>query len=157
MTPEEFYSLPVALQLRRLIEAFPQVAAKAMAGDAPKSPMPPKFDTRIRRKDGFIWASETDASGLRFWITRAEAGGDPKYAEKNQKEAKALRFFLTWREWFPHERWTGERNHRQETANAPSAKPAIQQWEAKPGESSTRKPTTFDDDESSGGEDDYGF
>src|SRR5690348_7619514 len=102
MTPEEFFALPVSIQVRRIVEAFPKVAEQAMAGEAPRSPRPPKYDTRIRRKDGFIWASECDSSSLRFWLGRTQ-GGDPKYAEKNAKDSKALSYFLEWRSWFPSE------------------------------------------------------
>jgi hypothetical protein len=157
MTPDEFFSLPVSLQIRRIVEAYPQVAAKAMAGDAPKPMRAPKYDTRIRRKDGFMWASECDKSTLAFWCGRAKSGGDPKYADKNAKEAKALEFFMQYRDWFPSERWVGERNRQQVTADPPSSKPTIRQWEPKGGEA-PRGETKFDDGDdgySGEGGDDY--
>jgi hypothetical protein len=161
MTPEEFYNLPVALQLRRLIEAYPQMAAKVMAGEAPRSPKPPKYDSRIRRKGGFMWASDCDAESLRFWCKRAhQPASKPEFAEKNAKEAKALDYFLEWRSWFPSERWSGERNRQQVTGDAPSSKPRVYEWEPRGGEA-PRTETKFDDsdggypDESGGSSDDY--
>ena len=159
MTPEDFFALPVSIQLRRLFDAYPQMAAKVMAGEPIKPPYPPKYDTRIRVKGGYVWASECSIGELRFFKARAEKPGDAKFADKNQKEAKALSLFATWREWFPSERWSGERNRQQVTGDAPSSKPRVYEWEPRGGEeSSQRKPTTFDDDDTSGGDDgEYGF
>lgn len=153
MTPEEFFALPVAIQLKKLFDAYPQMAAKVMAGEPMRAPFAPKFDTRIRVKGGYIWASETSLESLRFWHGRAKSGGDPKYKEKNEKDAKALSFFIIWREWFPVERWTGERNRQQVTADPPSGKSTVREWEAKSDAPRATTATSFDDDDYSGGDD----
>lgn len=86
---------------------------------------PPKFDTRIVRKGGMIqWASECSLKELRFW--REQAGkppSDPKYAEKNAKQAKSLDYWIAYRQASPMEAWVGERNRIVVTAKPPSDKP----------------------------------
>jgi hypothetical protein len=98
-------------------------------GGAPSSGggRPPKFDTSISRKGGLVqYASETDLAGLMFWRDRAlEPPRDPKYAEKNAKEAKALGYWVVYRESEPSACWTGERNRVQVTAAPPSDKPDL--------------------------------
>lgn len=86
---------------------------------------PPKYDTSISRKGGMVqYASETDAAGLAFWKARAEEPPkDVKYAESNAKQAKALGYWLAYRQAEPAAIWTGERNREVVTAKAPSPKP----------------------------------
>lgn len=158
MTPEEFFGLPVSIQLRRLFDSYPQMAAKVMAGEPIKPPRAPKYDTRIRRKGGFMWAGDCDKSTLIYWLGRArQPASDAKYAEKNAKEAKALSYFLEWREWFPSERWSGERNRQQVTGDAPSSKPRVYEWEPRGGEAPRTETKSDDSDggypEETGGDD----
>lgn len=85
----------------------------------------PKFDTSISRKGGMVqFASETDLSGLIFWKGRAdEPPSDPKYAESNAKQSKALSYWIAYRQAEPNATWSGERNRQPVTARPPSAKP----------------------------------
>jgi hypothetical protein len=85
----------------------------------------PKFDTSIIRKGGMVqYASETDLAGLIFWKGRAdEPPSDPKYAESNAKQSKALSYWISYRQAEPNAVWSGERNRQPVTARPPSAKP----------------------------------
>ena len=162
MTTEEFAALPVAIQVKLMMSANPNFEKQVLAQEAPRVPQSPKFDSRIRRKDGFVWASECDAESLRFWIKRASSGGDPQFAEKNEKEKKALEFILRWRECNPSACWSGERNREPVTARAPAAKPRINQWEPKAGDApratSRVSASALDGDDSSDDADaGYGF
>jgi hypothetical protein len=126
MTREEFASLPVGIALSLLFDAHPGLAEM----EKPKPAFPPKFDMRIRRKEGFMWASETDADGLKFWHDRAAKGADhPQYGQKNQKEAKALERWLKWRTENPQAQWTGERDHANVTAAPPASLPMVHEWQ----------------------------
>ena len=94
----------------------------------------PKYDTRIRRKGGYQWASETDLEGLQFWCGVNSQSSKPEYAEKNKAEAKRLGYWVKYREAAPYECWRGIRGEGDVTALAPSAKPAIHSWDSKPTE-----------------------
>ena len=85
----------------------------------------PKFDTSIIRKGGMVqFASETDLAGLMFWKGRAdEPPSDPKYAESNAKQSKALSYWIAYRQAEPNAVWSGERNRQPVTARPPSGKP----------------------------------
>lgn len=99
-------------------------------------PSQPQYDSRIRRKDGYCFASECDAEGLRFWIKRAGESSNPEFAEKNAKEKTALEYFLKWRECYPSAIWSGVRGKKGDApvmAKPPSGKPEIYQWEPKGG------------------------
>jgi len=129
MILDEFFSLPVALQIKTLLLAAPTLADKLVLMEAPRVPRPPAFDQRIRCKNGFMWASETDLNGLHYWRDAALKPGNPEYAEKNAKQAKSLEYWIAWRECSPTEQWHGERFHEQIKAEAPSSKPRIYEWE----------------------------
>lgn len=113
----------------------------------------PKFDTRIARKGGMVqWASECSLKELSFW--REQAGkppSDPKYADKNIKQAKALDYWLAYRRAEPNAAWTGERDRVTVTAKPPSDKPAQYPREAPPEPTSSTPTPSFDDADS------YGF
>lgn len=121
---------------------------------------PPKYDTMLYTRDGCYFASECDAGRLEWELKRAEEsiaeGG--KYADANEKRAKALRFFLTWRRRYPSAIWTGERNREQVTARAPMAKPEVYPRTGAPRALAAPTPTTgggySDDDYGAGGDDD---
>lgn len=115
MTFDEFMALTEAQRWRALFDA---TLAEVKS---------PKYDTMLYARDGCYFASECDAGRLEWELKRAEEsiaeGG--KYADANEKRAKALRFFLTWRRRYPSAIWTGERNREQVTARAPMAKPEV--------------------------------
>lgn len=108
----------------------------------------PKYDTALYGPNGLVsYASECSAKELRYQIGRAEQPPkDSKYAEKNAKQAKALRFFLAWREANPNALWTGERNRVTITAKAPLDKPERYARDALPEQDSAPAPS-FDDDQ----------
>lgn len=85
----------------------------------------PKFDTRIARKGGMVqWASECSLKELSYW--REIAGrppSDPKFAESNARQAKALDYWIAYRRAEPTAVWTGERNRVTTVAKPPSDKP----------------------------------
>lgn len=128
MTKDEFCKLPIGLMLGLLWDNA-NLAARFADIEAPRAPLPPKFDSRIRRKEGFQWASETDLAGLLFWHGRASNSTDEKYREKNEKEAKGLQYWIDYRRAEPSAPWSGERNREQVSAAPPSAKPRVREWE----------------------------
>lgn len=144
MTREEFSCLPPSVALGMLYDLNSGALESA---PMPKTMMAPKFDQRIRRKDGYQWASECDAKELRYHLTRAESSTNPEYAEKNAKEAKALGFWLRWRIENPAAIWRGERNREQVIAAMPSGKPEVHAWEAKQTEPQAELPALDDDDD----------
>jgi hypothetical protein len=85
----------------------------------------PKYDTSIARKDGMVqYASECSLKELSYWYEQfGKPPRDPKYAESNQKQRKALGYWIAYRQANPDAAWTGERNKVQITAAAPSDKP----------------------------------
>lgn len=123
MNRAEFLALTIPEQLATIWQMLQEreipISGPPAGGDAPK------WDRSIPRKDGMVqWASECSAKELRYWIDQAnKPPRDPKYAEANQKQAKALGYFLSWRLANPDALWTGERNKVQVTAAAPSDKP----------------------------------
>jgi hypothetical protein len=87
VTRDEFLSLPPAVALRVLFDALGEETVRAI-GDAekPVSPKCPKFDRKIFRQGGIMWASECDLECLSFWHKRAcEPPTDPKYEAANKK------------------------------------------------------------------------
>lgn len=128
MTPDEFLSLPAPVALRILFEALdPDTAARILAKPKPKLPLPPKYDQSIFRREGIMWASETDLEGLRYWRTKylqSEAAGG-QYAEQDKKRAASLERWIKWREAYPDVAWSGERDRVAIVAKAPSNKPTV--------------------------------
>ncbi len=131
MSPDTFYSLPPAIALRILVEGSAKLREIVEASEAPKVPRPPRFDQRISKKGGFMWASECTLDDLTWWFNhkteRAAAGG--AYAEKDAKLAKSLDYWVQWRRVEPIAPWSGERNHEAVTACAPSGKATVYEWE----------------------------
>jgi len=133
MTPDEFSSLPTSVALRILLDGSAKLQEIVAATEKPRSPMPPRFDRRLRRKGGqYVWASESSLESLTFWLGKnregAQNGGE--YADKNAKEAEQLERWVAWRTWFPSEVWTGTRgNNEGVRAAAPSKSPRLYQWE----------------------------
>lgn len=86
---------------------------------------PPNFDTKILRKGGMIqWASECSLKELSYWREQANKPSDPKYADSNARQARALDYWIAFRRREPGATWTGERNRVTVTAKPPSDKPA---------------------------------
>lgn len=128
MTPEEFLSLPVAMQVRILFECLNEDTMRNLRGKAkPKPPLPPKYDQVIFRSGGVMFASETDLEGLRFWhkksLDGAADGG--QYADSNKKRADSLARWIAWRECFPEATWSGTRDKSEVVAKPPSSKPMV--------------------------------
>lgn len=109
--------------------------AHAGGGSTTSSGTPPRFDTALPAGQGLvIYASECSAKELRYQLGRSEkppAPGKEQYAEQNQKRAKAIRYWLEWREANPGAVWTGERNRRTVTALPPADKPQQHAREAR--------------------------
>ncbi len=128
MTKEAFLQLPAAVAIRVLFDCLDEDTVKAIGNaEAPAAPRSPKYDQAIYRKEGVMYASETDLSGLLFWharaVTSAASGG--QYADKDKKNAESLARWIAWREWYPDAVWSGERNREAVVAKAPSAKPIV--------------------------------
>ena len=128
MNREEFVALPLSLALGALWDILGERGRESLGRiEAPRMPLPPKFDRRIYRKGGHQWASETDLNGLRFWRDMAAKGaaGGGEYVEKNKKSAAELDRWIGWRQCCPAEPWSGLRGDETVMAAAPSAKPRI--------------------------------
>lgn len=85
----------------------------------------PKYDTAIHVGQGkVVYASECSLKELNYYLKRAEKPpSDPKYLESNEKRAKALRYFVAYRQASPTEQWRGERNRTTVLATIPSDRP----------------------------------
>lgn len=130
MTRDELESLPLAMQVRVLLDLAledPGLRERLAIAEAPRIEFAPKYDCRIRRKDGICWASEYDLQGLRFWLQKAEDGAasGSQWAEKDRKQAAALTRFAAWREQNPGAQWTGVRGDDAVTAAPPSSRPTV--------------------------------
>ncbi|HEY3495497.1 MAG TPA: hypothetical protein VGK73_12460 [Polyangiaceae bacterium] len=126
MDRDAFFKLPPSVALRVLFDCLDEDTVRAIGQvEAPKAPLPPKFDQIIFRSGGCMWASECDMSGLEFWAKRAAESSDPKYAESDAKKLASLKRWIAWREWYPDAVWSGERNREPVVAKAPSAKPTV--------------------------------
>jgi hypothetical protein len=126
MDREAFLKLPPSMALRVLFDCLDEETVRAIGNvEAPKAPLPPKFDQIIYRSGGVMWASECDGEGLRFWHKRATESSDPKYAESDAKKAASLARWIAWREWYPEAVWSGERNREPVVAKPPSSKPMV--------------------------------
>jgi hypothetical protein len=154
MTSEEFNALPVAVQVRLLVQVL-KLGDKLAGLEAPKVPRSPKYDARISRKGGYQWASETDLEGLRWWFNRftASAADGGQYSEKDAKRAEKLAYWVAWREVAPDARWTGQRNDEVATAAAPSSKPKVHEWEER--RDKPLREERHDADDTGGGDDSF--
>lgn len=94
----------------------------------------PKWDTALPAGQGVvIYASECSLKELTYQQNKAnKPPSDPKWAEANQKRAKALGYWISYRQAKPTECWTGDRNRRTVTAAPPSDRPEKHQREAMP-------------------------
>lgn len=128
MTKEELFALPPSAAIRAIYDCMDdETIASLHAAAVPKEPLAPKFDRRIFRKEGFMWASECNLESLTFWRNRALEGAanGGQYADRNSKDAKELGYWTTWREWHPDITWSGERDRVFMVANPPNPKPYV--------------------------------
>lgn len=86
----------------------------------------PQWDTQLPAGPGeVIYASECSAKELQYQISKAnKPPKDPKWLEANQKRARALGYWLAYRQGNPSVCWSGSRNRVSVTAAAPSDRPA---------------------------------
>ena len=98
LSPEEFAALPSAMALK-LLAGHPSIAKYLATLDLPKVPRCPKYDLKIYRKGGYMWASETDLERLKFWRQRSldSAAKGGQYADKDTKQAERLKYFIEFR------------------------------------------------------------
>jgi hypothetical protein len=89
----------------------------------------PKYDDKIPRKGGFMWASECDLECLQFWFNKFSSSSNPAFAEKDAAKAKKLSYWVKFREENPYDRWKGQRGRMEVVANQPVNKPTIFPWE----------------------------
>lgn len=128
MTKDEFQSLPLRLALGVLFDLLPGIASV----EKPRAPLPPKYDDRMPKKAGqFCWMSEMTLDDLSWWYkkTSESANGGGQYAEKDGKLAAKISHWVKWRQAFPNELWSGERNRVKVTAAPPSREPRLHEWE----------------------------
>lgn len=128
MDKSSFASLPLAMALAALYDAVPALASVP----APEVPRMPRFDSPLSRKGGtFCWMSEMELESLTWWRDKkresAQQGG--QYAEKDEKTATRLDYWIKYRQVEPLKPYVGERNHRHETGAVPSASPKMHSWD----------------------------
>jgi hypothetical protein len=114
--------------LEVLLTLVPGLGDALKKREAPRVPLPPKYDFVIRRKEGIQFASETDLKGLRFWRDIYETGAKNEQNEHRDKDAKRVENIDRWigyRECFPSENWSGKRDKTDVTARAPCGKPKL--------------------------------
>jgi hypothetical protein len=124
---DAFFALPAAVAIRVLFDCLDEETVRAIGNaEKPVAPRCPKFDRKIFRQGGVMWASECSIECLSFWRTRAlQPATDSKYEEANRKQAEELGRWIAWREWYPDAAWGGERDRDQVTAKPPSDKPTV--------------------------------
>jgi hypothetical protein len=127
MDRDAFFKLPPSIALRVLFDCLDEETVRAVEGiEAPKPPRSPKFDRKIFRQGGAMWASECSVECLTYWRSRAlQPATDPKYEDANKKQAEELGRWLDWREWYPDAVWSGERDREAVVAKPPSDKPTV--------------------------------
>jgi hypothetical protein len=143
----DFTGLPASVLAGILWDHVPELRERLADVLVPKVPGPPKYDTVLYRSDGVQYASECDAGQLRYYLMRSEesAAKGGEWAEKDEKRAKALRFFLDWRLAHPGVAWSGERNRERVTAEPPSSRPKTYPRNAPQGFQEPKRAQSFDD------------
>lgn len=132
MTRDELLSLPASVAIGLIWDASASLQQKLAAVEKPRGPLSPKFDRRIYRKGGFVWASESSLESLTYWLGKKteSAKGGGMYADKDAKDAEQLARWVTYRTWFPSDPWTGTRGNSEGVrAAAPSKSPRLHQTE----------------------------
>ena len=132
MTPDDFKSLPTALQVRILarilFRTLPDFSAALEAEEKPEPARRPKYDMKLPAGKGqFRWASECDLEGLSYWHKRfSESEGE--WAEKDRSKAEKLQYWLSWRAEQPDAVWAGIRGDDEVTAQRPNGRPQMHPW-----------------------------
>lgn len=146
MIKDEFVKLPLGLALGAIWDAL-NGDQKLATAPTPRIQPPPKYDTAIYRREGVQWASECSVDELRFWHGKKMTSSNPEYAEKDQKIAKQLDFWIAYRIADPNSPWTGERNRQTVTARAPSGRPTVYPRDERgPSRAAPKQKSSFDDD-----------
>jgi hypothetical protein len=128
MTREQFLALPQVLQIRLLFDSLDDESTRALLDqEAPKVPLPPKYDLAIYRSGGNMWASETALDGLEYWAKKYKAGaeGGGQYATQDAKRLANMEKWIAWRQLFPSECWSGKRGDEDVVARPPSTRPTV--------------------------------
>jgi hypothetical protein len=130
MDKSTFMGLPVGVALGLLYDATPELARM----QAPELARSPRYDGKVFRKGGFVWMSEMEAEGLRWWQGRKaeSAAGNGQYADKDRKMVETLGKWIAWREQNPTAYWVGIRGDETVTAAPPSRSPALNSSEPRP-------------------------
>ncbi len=133
MNKDEFLKLPPRMALGYAWDAL-RLDDLLRTVQAPRTPLPPKYDLKVYRKGGHVWASEMTLESLEYWHKKAKesAASGGKYAEKDAKKASNLERWINWRQCDPDSRWSGERDHDRVTAAAPSREPQLHESGTKP-------------------------
>lgn len=94
----------------------------------------PKFDTVLPSGQGRVtYASECSLKELQYQLQRAQKPPkDEKYRESNEKRAKRLGYWVSYRQSNPTEQWRGERNRVVVLAATPSDRPESYERDAPP-------------------------
>ena len=136
MTLDEFLSLPDALRWKVFADVSPKLEAAISQIEAPRLPRSPKFDQKLPRKGGYVWASELALDNLQWYLQMFKEGAekpDNQYAEKDAKRAEKLGYWVEWRLVEPSKQWRGERGFGDDaevvTAEAPSHQPQRHDWD----------------------------
>lgn len=118
-----FSSLPVGIALGLLYDLNPGLAKV----EPPELARSPRYDGKVFRKGGFVWMSEMEAEGLRWWQARKSesAAGDGPYAAKDAKQVETLGKWIAWREQNPTACWVGIRGDETVNAAPPSRSPQL--------------------------------
>jgi hypothetical protein len=137
VTKEEFLSLPTSVALGVLFDAahptlctVPAPSASTSAPVATGDVRPPRFDTRVGRKGGFVFASEMLLHDLQWWLEKkreSAASGGP-HAQKDKKLADELERWVAWRRVAPSETWRGIRGESPVTAEPPRRDATLHSW-----------------------------
>lgn len=141
-----FLGLPLPVQVRLLFDSIDEETSRALlAQEAPKIPLPPKYDLAIYRQGGNMWASETAPEGLSYWRKKYKAGADGggQYAEQDGKRVGLIDKWIAWRECFPADCWSGKRGDDDVVAKPPSTKPIV--YPRQGGQRRAPAPTPQDD------------
>jgi hypothetical protein len=119
----------------------------AQFGSGSGSGKAPRFDTAIPAGAGrVVFASECSLKELQYQLGRAQKPpSDPKYKDSNDRRAKALGYFISYRQANPTEQWRGERNRVTVLAAVPSDKPQSYDRDAPPVEAPPSAPLDDDD------------
>lgn len=155
MNREEFARLPLSQALGVLYDANVKGYSleSIVAPEPPRPARMPQYDQRMSTRGGYCWASECDMSQLQYYLSRAlKPSTDPKYTIKNERDAKAIAYFIAWREQNPNAIWTGERYGLGVVdAASPSSRPRVTEWEPRaeePKSEPLRSNYPSDDDDS---------